>query len=56
MAGEENISKFLNPGITKSTPFSQKQQENITQLPDTVTRLLDVITHRPGEGKWLEGI
>ena len=34
LTGEENFSKFLNPGMSKSTFFIQKQQRKIMQLLD----------------------
>ena len=37
LTGEQNFSKFLNPGMTKSAPLFQKQQEKIMQLPDCWT-------------------
>ena len=51
LTGEENFSKFWNPGMAKSTPFFQKQRKD-----HAITRFLDRITHGPVETKWLGDI
>ena len=47
LTSENFFSKFLNPGVTKSTPFFSK----IARKDHAIARFLDVITHRSRETK-----